>query len=79
MRKTMTAWELRGYLIYPSLHGKPYAGTREEMQWSIGWARAQREDLECAKSQYHLDLEFEAELGRNTYAASYRDEKNLQF
>lgn len=75
----MTPWELRGYLSYPNQYGKPHPGTREEMNWSIGWLRAQREDLEGAKSQYHLDLEFEAGLGRNTYAASYRDENNLQF
>ena len=79
MAGQMTPWELRGYLTYPNQFGKPVPGTREEMNWSIGWSRAQREDLEGAKSQYHLDLESEALLGRDTYAASYWDEKNLSF
>ena len=79
MPRDMTQWELRGYLTYPNQYGKPHPGTREEMQWSIGWARAQREDLESQKSQYHLDLENDALFGRDTYAVQYWDEKNLQF
>ena len=79
MRNQMTQWELRGYLSYPQHYGKPRPGTREEMGWSIGWMRAQREDQERAKSQYHLDLENDALFGRDTYAVQYWDEKNLQF
>lgn len=78
----MTTWELRGYLTYPNQYGKPSPGTREEMGWSIGWMRAQREDQECAKSQYHLDLENDALYGRNSYAVDYvsdGDKNNFQF
>ena len=67
----MTPWELRGYLTYPNQYGKPHPGTREEMNWSVGWLRAQREQMESAKSQYHLDLENDALYGRESYAASY--------
>jgi hypothetical protein len=82
MTVRLTPWELRGYLTYPNHYGKPQPGTREEMNWSIGWARAQREDLENAKSQYHLDLEFDAMLGRDSYSAEYvpeREQKELRF
>jgi hypothetical protein len=49
------------------------------MNFCIGWSRAQKEDQECAKSQYHLDLENDALYGRDTYAVAYRDETNLEF
>jgi hypothetical protein len=69
--KHMTPWELRGYLTYPRTDGKPRPGTREEMNWSIGWSRAQREDDLAKQSQLGLDLQFESDLGRNSYAADY--------
>lgn len=71
MQREMTPWELRGYLTYPRLDGKPRPGTREEMNWSIGWQRGQREDQLAKQNQLYFDLDFETELGRDTYAADY--------
>lgn len=75
----MSVWETRGYLTYPDQYGKPLPGTKEELAWSRGWIRAQREKMESAKSEYHLHLENDALLGRDSYSASYRDENNFQF
>jgi hypothetical protein len=80
--KAMTPWELRGYLTYPRLDGKPIPGTREEMNFSIGWARAQREDQLTHQSQLALDLDFESGYGRDTYAVDYvpeREQNNFTF
>lgn len=87
MSARMTPWELRGYLAYPQHYGKPSPGTREEMNFCIGWSRAQREDLENQKSQYHLDLERDALFGRDSYAVEYwkgenvpnQEQTNLEF
>jgi hypothetical protein len=75
----MTANELRGYLTYPNDYGKPRPGSPEENAWCRGWTKAQAEDLQCRKSDYHLSLENDALYGRDSYAVQYRDEKNLEF
>lgn len=75
----MSVWETRGYLTYPETHGKPLPGTADEIKWSRGWLRAQREHMEGMKSEYHLHLENDALLGRDSYSASYRDKNNLEF
>jgi hypothetical protein len=69
--RQMTPWELRGYLTYPNQYGKPRPGTSEEINWSKGWAKAQAEAIECQKSDYHLHLEQEALLGRDSFFANY--------
>ena len=71
MRNGMTPWELRGYLTWPRTDGKPHPGTREEMNWSIGWNRAQREDNIAKQSQLGMDLQFDMDLGRESFAAHY--------
>jgi hypothetical protein len=75
----MTVWETRGYLTYPNHYGKPRPGTKEELHWSKGWCKAQAEALENQKSDYHLSLENDALFGRDTFAASYWNENNLEF
>lgn len=64
----MTPWELRGYLAYPTECNKPAPGTREAMNWNIGWLRAQREKIDGAKSQYHLHLENVSERDQISFA-----------
>lgn len=75
----MTQWELRGYLTYPRKNGMPRAGTPEELSWARGWNRAMEEAELGRKSDYHLQLENDALYGRDTFAASYRDEKDFRF
>jgi len=75
----MTVWETRGYLAYPNHYGKPKPGTSEEINFCRGWAKAQAEDLENRKSDWHLQLENDYLAGRDTYAVSYWNENNLEF
>jgi hypothetical protein len=69
--RQMTPWELRGYLTYPNHFGKPKPASPEDNAWCRGWAKAQAEDLESRKSDYHLQLENDARFGRDTYFANY--------
>lgn len=75
----MTVWETRGYLAYPNHYGQPKPGTSEELNWARGWAKAQAEHMLSQKSDYHLALENDALAGRDSYAASYWNENNLEF
>lgn len=79
MMKTITGTELRGYLTYPNQYGKPGPGTADEIKWSRGWARAQAEHMNNQKSDYHLSLENDALLGRDSYSAQYRDTNSFEF
>jgi hypothetical protein len=67
----MSPWEMRGYLTYPNLFGKPQPGSSEEDKWARGWNKAQAEHLENRKSDYHLSLEQDALFGRESFFANY--------
>lgn len=79
MAGAMTRWELRGYLAHPGHYGKPQPGTPEEINFCRGWNKAEAEAKLERTSDYHKQLSDDYYAGRDSYAASYRDENNLEF